>query len=197
MTGLSIVRRLSTREYLLIALGLVALQVAILFALGRVPICTCGYIKLWEGVVNSSENSQQILDWYTPSHVIHGLLFYLVLWFLFPKSPVMLRFAIAVGAEVTWEIIENTPWIMDRYRAGTISLNYYGDSILNSVSDTLAMAFGFLLAARLPVLLCVLLVVALEAFTAFWIRDNLTLNIVMLLYPLDAIRDWQAALPTR
>ena len=197
MTGLSLLRRLSTRDYLLIALGLVVLQVAILFALGRVPICTCGHIKLWEGVVNSSENSQQIFDWYTPSHVIHGLLFYFVLSLLFPKTPVMMRFAIAVGIEVTWEIIENTPWIINRYRAGTISLNYYGDSILNSVFDTLAMAFGFLLAARLPVVLCVLLVVALEAFTAFWIRDNLILNIVMLLYPLDAIREWQAALPTR
>jgi hypothetical protein len=197
VTGLSLPRRLSTRDYLLIALGLVALQAAILFALGRVPICTCGHIKLWEGVVNSSENSQQIFDWYTPSHVIHGLLFYFVLWLLFPKTPVMMRFTIAVGLEATWEIIENTPLIIERYRAGTISLNYYGDSILNSVFDTLAMMFGFFLAARLPVLLCVLLVVALEAFTAFWIRDNLILNIVMLLYPLDAIRDWQNALPTR
>ena len=197
MTGLSLLRHLSTRDYLVIALGLVVLQAAILFGLGRVPICTCGHIKLWEGVVNSSENSQQIFDWYTPSHIIHGLLFYFVLWLLFPKTPVMMRFALAVGLEATWEIIENTPLIIERYRAGTISLNYYGDSILNSVSDTLSMAFGFLLAARLPIVLCVLLVVALEAFTAFWIRDNLTLNIVMLLYPLDAIREWQAALPTR
>jgi hypothetical protein len=197
VTGLSILRRLSTRDYLLIALGLVVLQALVLFALGRVPICACGHIKLWEGAVNSSENSQHIFDWYTPSHIIHGLIFYLAFWLLFPKTPVMMRFALAVGLEVTWEIIENTPLIIDRYRAGTISLNYYGDSILNSVSDTLAMAFGFLLAARLPVVFCVLLGVALEAFTAFWIRDNLTLNIVMLLYPLDAIREWQSALPTR
>lgn len=197
MTAPGLLHRLSTRDYLLIALGLVALQAIVLFALGRVPICTCGTVKLWEGVVNSSENSQQIFDWYTPSHVIHGLLFYFLLWFFFPKTPIMLRFAIAVGVEVAWEIIENTPLIIDRYRAGTISLNYYGDSILNSVSDTLAMMFGFFLAARLPVVICVLLVVALEAWTAFWIRDNLTLNIVMLLYPLDAIREWQAALPSR
>lgn len=197
MTSLSIVRRLSTRDYLLIALGLVILQAIILFALGRVPICTCGHIKLWEGAVNSSENSQQIFDWYTPSHVIHGLLFYFALWLVFPKTPVMQRFAVAIGIEVAWEIIENTPLIIDRYRAGTISLNYYGDSVLNSVSDTLSMMFGFLLAARLPVIFCVLLAVTLEAFTAFWIRDNLALNIVMLLYPLDAIRDWQAALPNQ
>jgi hypothetical protein len=189
--------RLTARDYVLIALGLVALQAFALYAMGRVPICTCGSIKLWQSTVNSSENSQHIFDWYTPSHVIHGVLFYLALWFFFPKAPVMLRLAAAVGIEVAWEIIENTPWVIERYRSGTISLSYFGDSILNSVADTLAMTIGFLLAARLPVAVSVIFVVAFELFTAYWIRDNLTLNVVMLLYPLDAIRDWQAALPHR
>jgi hypothetical protein len=189
--------RLTTHDYVLIALGLVALQAFVLFAMGRVPICTCGSIKLWQSTVNSSENSQHIFDWYTPSHIAHGFIFYLVLWFFFPRTPVMLRLAVAVGIEVAWEIVENTPWIIERYRAGTISLSYFGDSIVNSVADTLAMATGFVLASRLSVAASAILVVAFELFTAYWIRDNLTLNVVMLLYPLDAIRDWQAALPNR
>jgi hypothetical protein len=189
--------RLSTRDYLLIALALILVQALALYALGRVPICTCGTVKLWHGTVNSSENSQHLFDWYTPSHIVHGFLFYLGLWFLFPKTPVMLRFAVAMGIEVAWEILENTPVIIERYRSGTISLSYYGDSIVNSVADTLSAAFGFFLAARLPVILSVVIVVAFELFTAYWIRDNLTLNVIMLLYPLDAIREWQAALPIR
>jgi hypothetical protein len=189
--------RPSTRDYLLIALALIALQALVLHTLGRVPICSCGSIKLWQSTVNSSENSQHIFDWYTPSHVIHGVLFYVVLWLVFPKAPVMLRLVAAIGLEVAWEIVENTPTIIERYRAGTISLSYYGDSIVNSVADTLAMIAGFALAARLPVAASVVLVIVFEAFTAYWIRDNLTLNVVMLLYPLDAIRDWQAALPNR
>jgi len=189
--------RLSTRDYVLIALALIFAQAIVLYAMGRVPICTCGTIKLWQSTVNSSENSQHIFDWYTPSHIVHGFIFYLALWFFFPKTPVMMRLAVAVGIEVAWEILENTPWIIERYRSGTISLSYYGDSILNSVADTLAMVFGFLLASRLPVAASVLIVIVFELFTGYWIRDNLTLNVVMLLYPLDAIRDWQAALPTR
>jgi hypothetical protein len=189
--------RLSTRDCVLIVLALIALQAAALHALGRVPVCTCGSIKLWQSTVNSSENSQHIFDWYTPSHIVHGFIFYLALWFFFPRTPVLLRLAIAVGIEVAWEIIENTPAVIERYRSGTISLSYYGDSILNSLADTLAMAAGFLLASRLPVVVSAALVIAFELFTAYWIRDNLTLNVVMLLYPLDAIRDWQAALPNR
>jgi hypothetical protein len=188
---------MSARDYVLIALALIALQAAALHALGRVPVCTCGSIKLWQATVNSSENSQHIFDWYTPSHVVHGFIFYLALWLFFPKTPVMLRLVVAVGIEAAWEIVENTPAVIERYRSGTISLSYYGDSILNSVADTLAMATGFLLASRLPVIASALLVVAFELFTAYWIRDNLTLNVVMLLYPLDAIREWQAALPNR
>ncbi len=122
MIGLSLLRRLSTRDHLLIALGLVALQVAILFARPCVPICKLRPHQLWEGAVNSSENSQQIFDWYTPSHIIHDLIFYPFSGCCFQKTPVMMRFALACEREVTWEIIENTPDHRS-LRAGTISLN--------------------------------------------------------------------------
>jgi hypothetical protein len=194
-TGLSF--RLSTRDYVLIGVALVTFQAVVLLALGRSPICTCGIVKLWYGVPTSAENSQHILDWYTASHVIHGILLYAGLRFLFPKLPVIQRFLLALGIEVAWEIFENTPIVIERYRSGTISLGYQGDSIVNSVADSLAMSFGFLLAALLPAIVSILLIVALELIVGYFIRDNLTLNILMLLYPLEGIREWQAALPNR
>ena len=184
--------RVPLRNYLVLGLAQIAVQALTLYAMGRVPICACGTIKLWHGVVQSAENSQHIFDWYTFSHVLHGFAFYLLAWILLPRAPIALRLVLAIAVEASWEILENTDFIIDRYRAETISLNYYGDSIVNSISDTIAMVAGFVLASQLPVWLVAAAAVIVEVGLAWWIRDNLTLNVIMLLHPLDPIRVWQA-----
>lgn len=179
--------------YVLTAL-IVALAAAWLLWIGREPICTCGHVKLWHGQTVSSENSQHISDWYTPSHLIHGVLFYAALWLVARRMSFGWRLAIATLVESLWEIVENSDAVIERYRAVTISLDYYGDSVLNSVSDILAMIVGFVLASRLPVWASVALALGFEILTTWLIRDGLTLNVLMLIWPLQAVRDWQAAL---
>ncbi|RDL49654.1 hypothetical protein BLJAPNOD_00758 [Ensifer sp. M14] len=175
-------------------IGVLAIQVITQHLMGRLWICECGYVKLFEGVVNSSGNSQHIADWYTPSHIIHGFLFYGLSHLLLRGKPLTAKLFLAMVIESAWEIAENTPMIINRYRSATISLDYFGDSILNSTMDTLAMVAGFMFAARMPVWLTVLIAICFELFTGWLIRDNLTLNVIMLVWPLDAVREWQAGI---
>jgi hypothetical protein len=180
----------------LVAVGAI---LVILFAMDRPPICECGSVKLWHGVVESSENSQHISDWYTFSHIIHGLIFYFFAhllwrkWKFFGGVPTKWAMPIAILFEGFWEILENSPLIINRYREVTISWGYSGDSIVNSMADIGWMTLGFLAASKLPWKVSVGLAIVFELFTLIMIRDNLTLNVLMLVSPVDAIREWQAA----
>ncbi|HYI43654.1 MAG TPA: DUF2585 family protein [Sphingomicrobium sp.] len=176
----------------LIGVVIAAIAAAVLLAMGRPLACTCGSVALWEPSAASARTSQMLSDWYSPSHVVHGFLFYALLWLVVRAWPVERRFLIALLAEVTWELVENTPMVIDRYREATIALGYNGDSVINSTSDIAMMGAGFLAARRLPLWTAVGLVALLEIVPLLVIRDNLTLNVWMLLAPNDAIRGWQA-----
>ena len=181
----------TVRNSLLITAGFIAATAAILYTMGQPLICKCGYVKLWHGVVFSSENSQHLSDWYTPSHIIHGILFYGFFTLILPKASINVRLTLALIVECAWEILENTDMIINRYREATISLDYFGDSIINSVFDTLWMILGFLVAARLPVWATIAIAIVFEIVVGVMIRDNLTLNVIMLLWPMDWIKAWQ------
>jgi hypothetical protein len=186
--------RLSLPWAIAIALLIVALAAGVLLWMGRIPMCKCGYIKLWHGNRADSQTSQHLTDWYTYSHVLHGIIFY---WLLTVVSrgylSVGARLVIAAMIEGAWEIFENTPFVINRYRSQTLSRDYFGDSVINSVADMLAMVVGFMLAAKLPAWITVSLVIAVELVLLWLIRDNLALNILMLLYPIEAIKQWQLA----
>jgi hypothetical protein len=180
---------------ILIVAGIVAVAALVLLWMGRVPICKCGYVKFWHGVVHSSENSQHLTDWYTFTHITHGVLFYAGLWLVMRATGLPmgfgLRLVVATLIEAAWEVGENTDVVINRYREATIALDYYGDSVVNAVADILAMVVGFVAAARLAVWGSALLVVLIETVLAYGIRDNLALNVIMLLWPLESIRAWQ------
>jgi hypothetical protein len=183
------------QKYILILAALILFQGAVLIATGHPSFCTCGYVKAWHGVANSSENSQHLTDWYTFSHVIHGFLLYFAVWLISRgRWPLGFALLIAMIPEITWEIVENTSFVINRYRTETISLSYYGDSAINSMSDTLAAVFGFLLASQLPVWTTVALAIAMELVVGYFIHDNFTLNVIMLIHPFEAIKAWQAAI---
>ena len=182
-----------TRRAALAAFVLILAAAAILLAMGRNPICTCGTVELWVGSRDSPKTSQMLADWYSFSHLVHGLLFYAALWLIARRWPVERRFLVALLIEASWEITENTPWVIDRYRHATAALGYNGDSVVNSLSDITMMAIGFVVARKLPVWASVALLLLLELIPLLVIRDNLTLNVWMLLWPSKAVGAWQAA----
>lgn len=161
------------------------------YLMGRRPWGVAGIPGLWSGNIWSEHNSQFFLDPYTFTHILHGVLFYALLSLTFRNLPVMTRLVIAAGLEAGWEILENTTFVIERYRAETVSLNYFGDSIVNSMGDIIACITGFVLASRLPVRVTIAGVVLTELLLALWIHDNLLLNLVMLIHPIPALRIWQ------
>lgn len=178
-------------SFLVVAILLTTLL--ILWAMGRSPICPCGTVELWHGKGEAGLSSQSLTDWYTPSHLLHGLIFYGALWLVARPVPLRWRLVIAAAVECGWEIVENTEWVIDRYRTATISLDYNGDAVINSGVDILFMLLGFALARRLPVWASVATVLGVDLLTTVLIRDGLALNILMLLWPLQSVLDWQAA----
>jgi hypothetical protein len=174
-------------------LVVLALTAAVERGMGRSLLGPDGRFGWWDGDIWSSENSQRVADAYSPSHIIHGILFFALLRLLAPALPLRSRFLIALLLEAGWEILENSPLVIDRYRAATIAVGYVGDSVLNSCSDVAMMAIGFLFAHRARVWVSVAAVVVMELLCLLWVRDNLTLNIIMLIHPLDAIKAWQSS----
>ncbi|QIL01854.1 DUF2585 family protein [Sphingomonas sinipercae] len=179
-------------KHWLVAAAVAAIAAAVLLAMGRPPICTCGTVALWEADAAGPRTSQMLSDWYSASHIVHGFLFYGFLWLVARRAPVGTRLALALAVEAAWEIAENTPMVIDRYRQATVALGYTGDAVINSMSDIAMMAVGFLAARKLPLWGAVAAVLLLELVPLFVIRDNLTLNVWMLLSPNDSIRAWQA-----
>jgi len=187
--------RQQQQNFWFIACAIILLvQIVAEHMMGRVAICTCGYVKLFEPVVKSSGNSQHIADWYTPSHIIHGFLFFGLTHLIMRGKPLSMRLFIAMLIESGWELLENSPIIINRYRAATISLDYVGDSILNSAMDAVFMVVGFLFAWRAPVVVTIGITIFFELLTGWLIRDNLTLNVLMLVWPVDAIKTWQGGI---
>ena len=181
------------RWVLAAALAVCTAAAAIELSMGRLPFGPDGRIGLWEGNIWSSEQSQRFADPYTITHTVHGMLFYAILWLLARRAPARNRFVGALLMEGAWEVLENSPIIINRYREATIALGYVGDSVFNSLSDIVFAALGFLFAWRVRPWVTVAVILAMEVGTALWVRDNLTLNIVMLIHPIDAIKDWQMA----
>lgn len=184
----------TTRFWLVVTAVIILVQVISQYLMGRIWICECGYVKLFEAGVNTPGNSQHLFDWYTPSHIIHGFLFYGLGWLIMRRKPVAARLALSALIEAAWEILENSPLIINRYRSATMAVGYTGDSILNSGMDMVSMIAGFFFAARAPVWLTIVIAIIFEIVTAVVIRDNLTLNVVMLVWPIEAVKVWQGGL---
>jgi hypothetical protein len=175
-----------------VVLAVMAIQALLLRLMGRPLSCACGAIRLWSGDILSSETSQQFSDWYSFTHVEHGLLFYFLGWLLFPRLSVSRRFLIALVVEAAWEIMENSAWFVEIYRRQALAIGYSGDSVINSVSDLAFMSLGYVFAARAPVWASVVLLAAIEIVLAGSIRDTLALNLLNFVHPVEAVTRWQS-----
>jgi hypothetical protein len=183
------------KRHRFVILGCIAILAAVAgieLASGRSPLGPDGRFGWWDGDIWSSENSQRVADAYSFSHIIHGMLFYGLLWLVARRLPVGYRLLIAMALEAGWELLENSPLIINRYREATIALGYVGDSVLNSVCDVVMMALGFLVARLARVGIVVALIVGMELGCLVWVRDNLTLNVIMLVHPVESIKAWQS-----
>jgi hypothetical protein len=183
---------MSKKVFFVSVFGLLALQALVLWVFGQPLTAADGTVKFWEGVVQSSGNSQHLSDWYTFSHIIHGFIFYAFLWWLFPRSSIAQRLLFAMMIEIGWEILENTPMVINAYREQALAQGYSGDSVINSLSDTFAMMFGFLVAWRLPVAATIGIVLFFEVWVGWSIRDNLSLNILNFAHHFEFIERWQS-----
>jgi hypothetical protein len=172
-------------------IALIVITASLELRMGRSLAYTHGPVRLWVGEVNSDQNSQQILDPYSFTHVIHGALFYGVTYVAMGPASIGARAVVALAVESAWEAYENTDTVINRYRAATIALGYYGDSVTNSVADIVCCVIGFVLARRLAWWWTVSWVVVTEIVLAIAIHDNLTLNVIMLIRPIEAIKQWQ------
>lgn len=190
MTAIS---QMNSRAVLAIAISLIALQATILSLMGQPLLAAAAPFRLWAGNPLGPDNSQQLTDWYSLSHIVHGLIFYGLSRLIAPRLPFAVRLLLAMGVEIGWEIIENSPTVIAAYRAQALAAGYRGDSVLNSLSDTAMMALGFFIASRLPWWGTVLLALTLEVLAALAIRDNLTFNILNFLVSWPALEHWQQA----
>lgn len=173
-------------------LGILLAHAALLSYMGQPLACECGPALWYGGPALDPQNSQQFGDWYSLSHIIHGILFYALLTLLFPRMPVAVRILGAMAIEMSWELLENTDMVINYYRQQALAEGYSGDSILNSAGDVFFAGIGAVFASRSRVWMSIVLVIALELFALYMIRDNLTLNIVQFIHPIDALNAWQA-----
>jgi hypothetical protein len=177
----------------LVIAAVLALAIYLLRRQGRLWVCSCGQIYVWVSNIWSSDNSQHLFDPYSFTHLLHGVVFFWVLVWALPQLSLTWRLCIAIAVEALWEVVENSQLIIDRYREATASLDYAGDAIINSIGDILIMSAGFMLAYWLGFRRSLILFVAVEIGLIFWIRDSLSLSIIMLIYPVEAIKAWQLA----
>ncbi len=181
----------SRKSIFLSSVFLLAAVILTLQLMGRPWLHQSGILKFWQSDIYSPQVSQHLTDWYTLTHFLHGVLLYGLLCLIFPGMPVGIRLVFAIALEGIWEIVENTDYAIRYYRNNTMAIQFYGDTILNSFLDQLAMIMGFITARKIPVLITVVIFIATELTLLYFTRDSFLLNILMLLYPVEAIKNWQ------